>query len=360
MPSPVVMVSAPPTVASVVSTRARVIGRVPHRSVFGVAAVIRPLSPSTTLLPLPALIVSPPVPPMTTSSPLPVVMVSAPPYVTSMLQIRSRSPGSPSSSTVSTKPWSAMTMFGWSVVPAFSPSFVVIASPPAPPSTMSEPRPVEMVSLPPIVGSTVMTRPTRPSTPSVVSPKPPCPETAVATASSASSWVGVSAASPRFATGTVPGVNHRTRPRSPTTMSPPVPVRIVSAPCPPKMTRGSEDPRASTESSSGPPSRGTAKVSVCRRVTSTTTNEAAPSRWVPAVIVSTVPTTEVGVTSTPLTQTRYPTTAWAVLPRVARSTVVVPDARVVVTVLTSSVTPTVSPGRSESNRPTRSCRELTT
>ena len=44
---------------------------------------------------------------------------------------------------------------------------------------------------------------------------------------------------PSPATGTVPGVNHSTRPRSPTTMSPPVPLRIVSAPWPPKMTSGS-------------------------------------------------------------------------------------------------------------------------
>ena len=55
------------------------IGWLEKRCTSSFAAVMLPLSPMTTLLPLPAAMVSAPWPPITRSEPLPVVMLSASP-----------------------------------------------------------------------------------------------------------------------------------------------------------------------------------------------------------------------------------------------------------------------------------------
>ena len=92
---------APPSAYSIVSITPSVIGRPASCGRPDAAAVIRPLSPITTLSPLPALIVSPKRPPMTMSWPSPEVMPSTPPAtVVEVLSIRSMSEASASDSHV--------------------------------------------------------------------------------------------------------------------------------------------------------------------------------------------------------------------------------------------------------------------
>ena len=178
-PLPVVIVSLPPTPGAVVVISPSVTGSVPNCGAFGVPAVISPLSPMTTLKPLPAEIVSPAWPPSTMSSPAAVVIVSPPPVLESRVQTRSMSVGSPSATVQSIRPLSPNTIALPSALAKPPPRLVVMVSLPTPPSTMSRPpRPVEIVSPPPIVVSRLLTSVSGSSTPAeMTSPGPPWPST---------------------------------------------------------------------------------------------------------------------------------------------------------------------------------------
>ncbi|OQB83018.1 MAG: hypothetical protein BWX88_03624 [Planctomycetes bacterium ADurb.Bin126] len=217
LPVPVVIVSSPPSADEIVSTRPSVMAMPESCGASAAAAVTRPLSPMTRLLPPPAEIVSPYRPPTTTSLPAPVVISSTPPAeVVERLSMRSMSAGfrsapaavaSRSARTKSILPSSPRTILLPSPAPMMSPAW--------PPRTMSPPLPVVIWSTPPIPNPTVSTRPTvSGSVPNL----------------SVSAWAEVILPESPMTRLLPPPAEIPSAPAPPTTRSLPAPVVMVSSP----------------------------------------------------------------------------------------------------------------------------------